>query len=223
MSEIEKNTVKADNQLDITDYITFDGDRGVKIMIAGNSITRHGPSAEIGWNNDWGMAASSLETDYVHILMKKVCEKTDARFCINQVSKWEQNYKSPDDIIPLFTAARDFEADIIIVRFIENCKPREFDRDIFEREFDRFIKFLDKTGKARIIISTAFWKHPGDECLAEYAERNGYPFVALNDLGADSKMRADGLFEHAGVAWHPGDLGMKNIADRIFSELEKII
>ncbi len=223
MSEIEKNTVKADHQLDISDYITFDGNQGVKIMIAGNSITRHGPNAEIGWNNDWGMAASSIEKDFVHILMHKVREKTNARFCINQVSKWEQNYKSPDDIIPLFTAARDFEADIIISRFIENCVPREFDREIFAHEYDRFMKFLDKSGKAKIIITTAFWKHPGDEYLAEYAEKNGYPFVVLNDLGAQSTMRADGLFEHAGVAWHPGDLGMQNIADRIYAELEKLL
>ena len=47
------------------------------------------------------------------------------------------------------------------------------------------------------------------DCKAELVE--------LGDLGEDSTMRADGLFEHKGVAMHPGDRGMAAIAKRIFS------
>ena len=47
------------------------------------------------------------------------------------------------------------------------------------------------------------------DCKAELVE--------LGDLGEDSAMRADGLFEHKGVAMHPGDRGMAAIAKRIFS------
>lgn len=51
------------------------------------------------------------------------------------------------------------------------------------------------------------------------AQRNGYSFVPLYDLGMNEKMTAMGLFEHAGVAGHPGDLGMQHIAERIMQKV----
>ena len=37
-----------------------------RVAFVGNSITRHGPKPSIGWVNDCGMAASSVDKDYVH-------------------------------------------------------------------------------------------------------------------------------------------------------------
>ena len=73
------------------------------------------------------------------------------------------------------------------------------------------------------MLSTAFWHHPLDGAIEEYAAEKGLPIVLLGDLGVKDEMKALGLFEHEGVANHPGDLGMQTIAERLFSEIKKYL
>ncbi len=225
-SQMERNTVKSDNQLKASKYVTLENPegKGIRIMFVGNSITLHGVKEDIGWYVEWGMAASSKENDYVHRLISSVNEVSDdAAFCISQVALWETNYKNGSETHSFFEAEREFKADIIVMRFIENCKASEFDKDVYKKELDSLLKFLDGKGDAKVIFTTGFWKHPGDEITAEYAKENGYPLVYLGDLGEKDEMKAIGLFEHAGVANHPGDLGMKMIAERIFEVIKKLV
>ena len=39
-----------------------------KVLVYGNSIALHGPKADIGWTNCWGMAASAAEKDFAHLV-----------------------------------------------------------------------------------------------------------------------------------------------------------
>ena len=86
---------------------------------------------------------------------------------------------------------------------------------------DRTIEkiLFDKEKKAKILVTTAFWHHPLDDALREYASERGLPCIELGDLGEEDTMKALGLFEHDGVANHPGDLGMQRIAERITETL----
>ena len=222
-SQLEKNTVNARGQLTDSESVRFfgAGNAGKRIMFAGNSITLHGVLKEIGWNNEWGMAASKAENDYVHILMRKVKEREpEAAFCICQVAAWESNYKNGKEKYPLYEQARVFNADIIVMRFIENCPGKDFDGALFKKEMSDLLGFLNPSGNAKIIMTTGFWRHPGDEQIKDYAKENGFPVVTLGDLGEDDKMMAKGLFKHTGVAMHPGDLGMEVIGERIFEVLK---
>ena len=50
-----------------------------RVLILGNSITRHGPKADIDWHTNWGMAASALEKDFAHILIKYFTQANDGK------------------------------------------------------------------------------------------------------------------------------------------------
>jgi hypothetical protein len=221
--DMQQNTVSAEGQLKDSRLVRFhhpEG-KGPRILIAGNSITLHAPSEGIGWFLECGMAASAPEKDYVHQLEAGILAvHRDASFCICQVADWERGYLTGGDALhEPYASARDFGADVIVLRFVENCRAADFDGEIFRRELDRFVRFLDGSGKASangaVIVSTGFWRHPGDEDLLRYAKEQGFPSVVLGDLGADNAMKAIGLFAHGGVASHPGDAGMKAIAERL--------
>lgn len=225
-SQLDKNTVEAKGQLKGTELVRFfnpEG-KGKRIMFVGNSITLHGYRPKLGWYGEWGMAASAAEKDYVHLLMSRVQETDpDAAFCICQVASWEKEYKDGRDQFPLFENAHNFDADIIVLRYIENCPKQDFDSEAFRAESRELFAWLDPKKKAKYVVATSFWHHPGDPDLEILAKELNAPLVFLGDLGDLDEMKATGLFASKGVSHHPGDLGMANIAQRIFPAMQQYL
>ncbi len=226
MSQIEKNTVSSKNQLRENEYVEIfnENDSKIKILFAGNSITKHAPNEKIGWSGNWGMAASSLENDYVHLTVKKLKEQYGkVSYCICQVSEWENNYKNEDFSYDLYAEGREFSADIIVMRCVENCSVVDFDEMCFEEEYKKLIDYLNCSKNAKIILTTSFWYHPKvDDIIRKIGKENGYPVVELGQLGEMEEMKAIGLFSHGGVAIHPGDLGMKTISEKISEAINQL-
>ena len=225
-AELSKNTVTAKEQLKETEFVTFENaeNTGLRVLFLGNSITRHAPKADIGWHFDHGMAASEKEKDYVHLLMVRIKKQDpNAAFCLCQGAAWERCYQNGSKTYDLFSSARDFGADIIVMRLTENCPYQAFDGDIFARELSAFLTYLDPTGKAKRLYTTSFWRHPADTATRALAKKEHAPLIELSDLGEKPEMKALGLFEHNGVANHPGDLGMEHIAARIGEKLDEIL
>lgn len=223
MGQIEKNTVSAKGQLVSSRFVTFDNRQGsgIRVMFVGNSITLHGRLPSIGWDHEWGMAASAKEKDYVHIIKGRIRERhPDAAFCICQVAEWERKFTEGESTYPLYESAREFAADLIIFRFIENCPQLADCAGQFYEEYGKLLTFLsEKNPDAKIIITNGFWKHIYDKQIEKFAFDRQYPFVDLGDLGELDEMKAIGLFEHTGVANHPGDKGMEKIAERIWEKI----
>ena len=197
---------------------------GLRVLFVGNSVTLHAPSESIGWFGDWGMAASGKEKDYVHLVEDHIKAKyPDASFCICNAADWERGYKNPEETFHAFEAARRFDADIIILKLCANSPKDHFDAALFQSGLEKLITFLNKTGKAKVIVATEFLKHPAEDSLIYVAKKFGYALCYLSDIADFEEYKAIGLFEHKGVAGHPGDKGMREIADRIIKTLDQII
>ncbi len=196
----------------------------IRILFLGNSITRHMPKPEIGWVHDWGMAASSLENDYVHVMLKELTQKYGSvDYCICSLSKWEREYWN-NDILEEYKAAKEFDADVVIVRIAENVWGV---RDKLEEiplapYWENMIHFFSPQ-HAKILVTDDFWSWKTiDDPIHEVAKRNGYKLIKLGDIGAKDENKALGCFKHEGVAIHPNDKGMYEIAMRILKEGELI-
>ena len=222
MEQIAKNTVQAANQLTPNAAVTFSRPtaEGLRVMFVGNSITRHGVKPDIGWLNDYGMAASSMDRDYVHLLEARILARREATFCIAQVAEWERLYRTPAEALPRYAAAAAFHPDILIFRSIENAPAKDFDPAAFRNSLDELLAYLAPDPGTKLCFTTSFWHHPGDAVLREAAAARKAPMAELGDLGERDDMKAIGLFAHSGVANHPGDAGMAAIADRIWAMIE---
>ena len=214
------NDVPAVGQLRGSDCISFETTENadIKLLFLGNSITRHGKAENLGWCGDWGMAASSKENDYVHKLISKFCQKgIKVSVCIANLSDWERT-RNMDLLFTKYSSALRFNADYVIVRLGENACPDKYLSE-FELCYGELTDLFSRNG-AKIVLTDLFWEYePFDNFVAELAKARGYAFAEIHDLGNDDEMKAIGKFSHNGVAVHPGDKGMAEIAERIFRVL----
>ena len=219
---IEDNTVPADNQMIGSSYVSFLGSPNAKkrILVVGNSITRHGPNKEIGWERDWGMAASAPEKDYVHRLYDMLTADGQEVFMrVSQCASWEMNFRNEEDNgLSNNAGDREFSADLVVFCLGENVKKE--DKPYFKEPLKQFIDHICPNGK--VIFSTCFWKNAIiDDIIKEVALERKAPCID-RFFADDEKNMAIGLFEHEGVAGHPGDLGMEKIAQTIFNQIKKM-
>lgn len=218
--DIITNDVPALGQLKGSDCISFETTENadIKLLFLGNSITRHGKAENLGWCGDWGMAASSKENDYVHKLISKFCQKgIKVSVCIANLSDWERT-RNMDLLFTKYSSALRFNADYVIVRLGENACPDKYLSE-FELCYGELTDLFSRNG-AKIVLTDLFWEYePFDNFVAELAKARGYAFAEIHDLGNDDEMKAIGKFSHNGVAVHPGDKGMAEIAERIFRVL----
>jgi len=196
-----------------------------KILFLGNSITLHGPKADIGWTGNWGMAASTREKDFVHRLLARIGEQAggEPAVKIRNLADFERRLLDFD----LDEGLRDelkFQADLVIVALGENATSptTEAERDTFSRAFDNLLRKLAAQGQPTILVRNSFWPDAEKDTLMQQAtQRAQAVFVDLEKLGTNPEhaARAERSIEHAGVAAHPGDKGMEAIANAIWRRL----
>ena len=193
-----------------------------RVLIYGNSIALHGRAPKIGWNAEWGMAASAREKDFAHLIVSALEERRGERadFRIRNLAVLERNYRA--DLTDFADLASDvaYAPDYVVIAIGENV-PSLGKAD--EADYTKFLVSLAKplVESARhppVVMRSPFWKNAVKaDCTAKAAKEVGAIYVDAGPLGDREENMALGLFEHNGVARHPGDLGMRRLADLILA------
>lgn len=198
-----------------------------KVLFLGNSITLHGPAPKIGWNGNWGMAASALEKDYVHLLTAQIAKAADGKpeVMVKNIADFERNL----DAYNLAEGLKNelaFQPDLIIVAIGENASALTTDeaKDRFKTSFSRLLAELKTQGNPTLIVRSQFWADAAkDERMKQACLDAGGAFVDISKLGKDEAnyARSEQKFEHAGVAGHPGDKGMQALSDELWKAIRQ--
>jgi hypothetical protein len=195
------------------------------ILILGNSITKHAPGPQVGWYGNWGMAASVESKDFSHIISTAL----NAQITPINISDFEMSHT----VFDLKTLDEHFvkTPDLIIIKIGENVlQPTDFDKS-----FTKFISYIKyKTPNAKIVIAGTFWQNdPVNKVMIAESQSRKIPFVNLQQLDTqinksfigEDMYSVDGSkykITDQSVANHPGDVGMKNIADLILAKVDSI-
>lgn len=196
-----------------------------KILFLGNSITLHGPAPKIGWEGNWGMAASAKEKDYVHRLIAKITKETGKApaTMVKNIADFERNLDRYD-VKTQLKAELDFEADLVILAIGENAAGLKDDagKKKFEDAWIGLIDELKKHGKPTILVCGCFMSDPvKDISIKKACETAGVRYVDNGKLGTveANLARSERKIEHAGVAAHPGDIGMAARANSLWAAI----
>ncbi|MEI8383719.1 MAG: SGNH/GDSL hydrolase family protein [Planctomycetota bacterium] len=198
-----------------------------RVLFLGNSITKHGPAPAIGWTEDWGMAASAREKDYVQLLTSHLAKTAGAqpKTMVRNIADFERGYET-FGIEKEFKEELAFQADLVIIAIGENVSEPSTDesRKKFAEAFARLLSALKQHGNPAIFVRSSFWQNPvKDNIMRRASEDAGATYVDISRLGADKSHMASSerKIEHPGVGGHPGDKGMKAIADEIFAAIRR--
>lgn len=198
-----------------------------RILFLGNSITLHAPAAEIGWTGNWGMAASAAELDYVHLLTAEISRATSntPRIRVRNIADFERGYEE-FDVESSLKADLEFAPDLVIVAIGENVAELSTPeaRDKFSLAFSRLLSAIKSRKPKAIVVRSCFGRNPPkDEILRNVSSAVDAIFVDISKLADEESnfARSERVIEHAGVAGHPGDKGMRAISHAIFAAIEK--
>lgn len=196
------------------------------LFFVGNSITRHGPAPKIGWEGNWGMAASAEDKDYVHLVVKAVTGASNGatpEFKVINVAAYERG----DEAFDLQTKLKDesgWKADAVIVAIGENVPPLKTEQDEvqFRERLDVLLALLKENHPGRLYVRSCFWADASKDTILKAAcEAAGGHYIDISPLSREEAnyARSERAFSHDGVARHPGDKGMQAIADAIAGAL----
>lgn len=191
-----------------------------KILFLGDSITMHGPAPErLGWNGKWGMAASALEKDYVHLVYEMLCKSQPAlKPELVIVGEGGGTITGKVKALKAITAKG---GDMAIIQLGENDRTIGFEG--FQKPYETIIGELKTMNPKIRIYCFSTWRcgKQKDTMIKNACIRNGAVFVDIHNVWKEpaSWAESEKRFTDKGVNWHPGDKGMQGMADYLWKAI----
>lgn len=174
------------------------------VVILGNSITLAGPNPSIGWNGNWGMAASVADSDYVHLLTRHFkSENAACKVSAMNIAAFEREFNT----FPLKDSLqryRDTKPDLVIIRIGENVAA-DADTTAFSAQYAKLVNYFKAADPSVKILGVgSFWlgKDAFDRAMKQYS-----PFISLSNLGTDMSNYAWGQYADPAVQQHRATKG----------------
>ena len=209
-----------------------------RIYYIGDSITRHGTNSEIlaklQWDHAAGMAASSEDKDFAHLVAKRIGQMLPE----NKVKLFFGLGGNAVSAMKGMEIAKIFQPALVVVQLGEHVPSKSFgdnDDETPEKIASDYGTLLDAVKLlpfSPMIICTGSWnpipglqKYNGrsaqiDEIQRSVCERKGVPFVSVEKYALDPSCSGTG--NSGGVKWHPNDAGHAGFAKEIFTAFEKL-
>lgn len=189
----------------------------LKILIVGNSITRHTVAEEIGWHYNSGMAASEESNDYVHLLFKKLTKHYPTKKIHLRYSNWSQLEKAPETFSN-FNMAIGFNPNIVIFQLSDNLNPETL--KLFTKKSIKFLNNFDR----KYVVSPFFMHDDNYNYSQKIASKSNSTFIDISNISKNNLNRAindlrsdKSIWRAEGIGNHPGNTGMINISNTIYN------
>ncbi|MBV7535961.1 SGNH/GDSL hydrolase family protein [Duganella sp. sic0402] len=193
------------------------------IFVFGNSITHHLPNKNLGWYGDWGMAASDSSQDFVSQLAKMMTDKSGTPWKADTISGVD--LEQGPATFKLSERAQQLaqKADIVVVELGDNFHDTPVTpAAAFADAYAKTLAALRPANGKLMCVSTWWVSAPKNKIIADACQAAGGTYVDISGLQAVAANMAgsEQRIANKGVAAHPGDKGMRQIAERIFKAVK---
>lgn len=167
------------------------------------------------------MAASEQNKDYAHLVVKGLSEKYDVRFEIGDLSIWEMLSHDRSQYLKTLNNFLSKKLSSAIVQCGENIT----DTTTLAADFEELINYIKTNApNAKVFVLGCFWEKDNVDNIKKFVVKKlNIKFISLEHLRNHKYMAGMGsvvmgndgkeyVIDHNGVAMHPGNLGMAEIA-----------
>ena len=188
-----------------------------RILFLGNSVTLHAPKPNIGWTNNWGMAATAQANDYVHRLTTTINTTIGGSLTVspqgsggadnivNIAGTFEQNFATYSN--SQLQTQIDYRANLVVLQFGENMPSIDSDavKAAYKSSLESLMNGLQASSNPYIFVtSESLASNPAVDAIKQEVCTEDLTHRIFVDMSAfrndwTNRASAEGVFSDPGV------------------------